>query len=139
LFYRNKIMSQQSVMSWTDFQKTLDIYKKNYIRYSVSGNDANKQAYESAQQALDETLTNLRAQVDTNQDMMTSFKDDYTSELDRLHQESQLIQKKGPEIQDEYIRIKKIKENEHKDSLIPYMVKAVLIAGLIGVAMVAGR
>jgi len=126
-------------MSWTDFQKTLDIYKKNYIRYSVSGNDANKQAYESAQQALDETLTNLRAQVDTNQDMMTSFKDDYTSELDRLHQESQLIQKKGPEIQDEYIRIKKIKENEHKDSLIPYMVKAVLIAGLIGVAMVAGR
>jgi len=132
-------MSQQSVMSWTDFQKTLDIYKKNYIRYSVSGNDANKQAYESAQQALDETLTNLRAQVDTNQDMMTSFKDDYTSELDRLHQESQLIQKKGPEIQDEYIRIKKIKENEHKDSLIPYMVKAVLIAGLIGVAMVAGR
>ena len=126
-------------MSWTDFQKTLDIYKKNYIRYSVSGNDANKQAYESAQQALDETLTNLRAQVDTNQDMMTSFKDDYTSELDRLHQESQLIQKKGPEIQDEYIRIKKIKENEHKDSLIPYMVKAVLIAGLIGVAMVAGQ
>ena len=132
-------MSQQSVMSWTDFQKTLDIYKKNYIRYSVSGNDANKQAYESAQQALDETLTNLRAQVDTNQDMMTSFKDDYTSELDRLHQESQLIQKKGPEIQDEYIRIKKIKENEHKDSLTPYMVKAVLIAGLIGVAMVAGQ
>ena len=126
-------------MSWTDFQKTLDIYKKNYIRYSVSGNDANKQAYESAQQALDETLTNLRAQVDTNQDMMTSFKDDYTSELDRLHQESQLIQKKGPEIQDEYIRIKKIKENEHKDSLMPYMVKAVLIAGLIGVAMVAGQ
>ena len=132
-------MSQQSVMSWTDFQKTLDIYKKNYIRYSVSGNDANKQAYESAQQALDETLTNLRAQVDTNQDMMTSFKDDYTSELDRLHQESQLIQKKGPEIQDEYIRIKKIKDTEHKDSLTPYMVKAVLIAGLIGVAMVAGR
>ena len=132
-------MSQQSVMSWTDFQKTLDIYKKNYIRYAVSGNDANRQAYQSAQQALDETLTNLRAQVDTNQDMMTSFKDDYTSELDRLHQESQLIQKKGPEIQDEYIRIKKIKENEHKDSLIPYMVKAVLIAGLIGVAMVAGR
>jgi len=132
-------MSQQSVMSWTDFQKTLDIYKKNYIRYSVSGNDANKQAYESAQQALDETLTNLRAQVDTNQDMMTSFKDDYTSELDRLHQESQLIQKKGPEIQDEYIRIKKIKDTEHKDSLTPYMVKAVLIAGLIGVAMVAGQ
>jgi len=132
-------MSQQSVMSWTDFQKTLDIYKKNYIRYSVSGNDANRQAYQSAQQALDETLTNLRAQVDTNQDMMSSFKDEYTSELDRLHQESQLIQKKGPEIQDEYIRIKKIKENEHKDSLIPYMVKAVLIAGLIGVAMVAGR
>jgi len=126
-------------MSWTDFQKTLDIYKKNYIRYSVSGNDANKQAYQSAQQALDETLTNLRARVDTNQDMMSSFKDEYTSELDRLHQESQLIQKKGPEIQDEYIRIKKIKENEHKDSLMPYMVKAVLIAGLIGVAMVAGR
>ena len=132
-------MSQQSVMSWTDFQKTLDIYKKNYIRYSVSGNDANKQAYQSAQQALDETLTNLRARVDTNQDMMSSFKDEYTSELDRLHQGSQLIQKKGPEIQDEYIRIKKIKENEHKDSLMPYMVKAVLIAGLIGVAMVAGR
>jgi len=132
-------MSQQSVMSWTDFQKTLDIYKKNYIRYSVSGNDANRQAYQSAQQALDETLTNLRAQVDTNQDMMSSFKDEYTSELDRLHQESQLIQKKGPEIQDEYIRIKKIKENEHKDSLMPYMVKAVLIAGLIGVAMVAGQ
>ena len=132
-------MSQQSVMSWTDFQKTLDIYKKNYIRYSVSGNDANKQAYESAQQALDETLTNLRARVDTNQDMMSSFKDEYTSELDRLHQESQLIQKKGPEIQDEYIRIKKIKENEHKDSLMPYMVKALVIAGLIGVAMVAGQ
>ena len=126
-------------MSWTDFQKTLDIYKKNYIRYAVSGNDANRQAYQSAQQALDETLTNLRAQVDTNQDMMSSFKDEYTSELDRLHQESQLIQKKGPEIQDEYIRIKKIKENEHKDSLMPYMVKAVLIAGLIGVAMVAGQ
>jgi len=71
--------------------------------------------------------------------MMSSFKDEYTSELDRLHQESQLIQKKGPEIQDEYIRIKKIKENEHKDSLMPYMVKAVLIAGLIGVAMVAGQ
>jgi len=132
-------MSQQSVMSWTDFQKTLDIYKKNYIRYSVSGNDANKQAYQSAQQALDETLTNLRARVDTNQDMMSSFKDEYTSELDRLHQESQLIQKKGPEIQDEYIRIKKIKENEHKDSLMPYMVKALVIAGLIGVAMVAGQ
>ena len=132
-------MSQQSVMSWTDFQKTLDIYKKNYIRYAVSGNDANRQAYQSAQQALDETLTNLRAQVDTNQDMMSSFKDEYTSELDRLHQESQLIQKKGPEIQDEYLRIKKIKDTEHKDSLAPYMVKAVLIAGLIGVAMVAGR
>ena len=132
-------MSQQSVMSWTDFQKTLDIYKKNYIRYAVSGNDANRQAYQSAQQALDETLTNLRAQVDTNQDMMSSFKDEYTSELDRLHQESQLIQKKGPEIQDEYIRIKKIKENEHKDSLMPYMVKALVIAGLIGVAMVAGQ
>ena len=126
-------------MSWTDFQKTLDIYKKNYIRYSVSGNDANKQAYQSAQQALDETLTNLRARVDTNQDMMSSFKDEYTSELDRLHQESQMIQKKGPQIQDEYIRIKKIKENEHKDSLMPYMVKAVLIAGLIAVAMVAGQ
>jgi len=132
-------MSQQSVMSWTDFQKTLDIYKKNYIRYSVSGNDANKQAYQSAQQALDETLTNLRARVDTNQDMMSSFKDEYTSELDRLHQESQMIQKKGPQIQDEYIRIKKIKENEHKDSLMPYMVKALVIAGLIGVAMVAGQ
>lgn len=132
-------MSHQSVMSWTDFQKTLDLYKKNYVRYSVSGNEGNKQAYLSAQQALDETLTNLRAKVDTNQDMMTSFKDDYTTELDKLHQQSQLIQKKGPQIQDEYTRIKKIKESEHKDSLAPYMVKAVVIAGLIGVGMAVGK
>lgn len=128
-------MAEQPFMSWMDFQRSVDTFKTNFVKFRVSGNPANKQAYEVSQKAIDDTLKNLRTNISTNGDNMDMFKDTYSENLQRLHEQSQKIQKKGPEIQDKYFAEKKRAEKEDDVDFTPLIVKATMVAVLMGMAV----
>lgn len=127
-------MAEQPVMSWLDFQRTLDTFKTNFVKYRVSNNPANKTAYETAQRSIDASLTSLRTNVDANEGYMDSFKGEVWTNLENLHKKSQAIQQKGPEIQDIYLAEKKRSEKVETTSYTPLIIKAVMLAALMGVA-----
>lgn len=125
----------------TEYRQALELYQKNYLEYKVTGNSAYKVAYENAERWIQLYLKNLRDRVESDKEYVSTFLEDYARtnpELDSMRAKIQTIQKKGPELQDQYITIKKsVEETPEPDSTIFY-VKVVAIAGLLGIAAAVG-
>jgi hypothetical protein len=131
----NKIMAQQPYMSADDFLKTLDIFNTNYVKFKTFGDATYDQARGVAQTSIEKTLANMQANVDQNNQFIAAFNPPDQASLEKLHKESQMIQKKGPEIQDEYLSEKKRKEFPDQVDYKPYYIKVAIISALLAVAV----
>lgn len=123
----------------SEFEKTLDLYRKNLVEYKVSGNAAYKVASDTAKKWLDDSIKSMEENADKNKKEIQEFVENYDksdAELASLKKDMQEIRKKGPELQILY-------ETEHEAEVIPemdytfYYTKGAVLAGVIGLVAVA--
>lgn len=108
-------------------------YKKNLAEYRVTGNVANKTAYENALRGIQEQLASKQKTIQNDADYIKKFLDTYADtnpKLDKLHKQSQAIQKIGPQVQDQLIQSERLNELPPPDSTHLY-VKAGVAMGLV--------
>ena len=125
----------------TEYRQALELYQKNYLEYKVTGNSAYKVAYENAERWIQLYLKNLQNRVESDKEYVSNFLEDYSKtnpELETMRQKMQVIQKKGPELEDQYITIKKGVETPEEPDTTSFYVKVVAIAGLLGIAAAVG-
>jgi len=89
-----------------DFQALLDTYAASYYTYRRNGDVANKTVADMTESQIQESLDEMRAQIEENQGYIQSFLDEYQNanpDLDRLHQKSQKMQVEGPQMADKLV------------------------------------
>jgi hypothetical protein len=126
-----------------EFSNLLRIYKDNYSAYRVSGNVAHKTAYESA-------LASINTQLNTSQKILSddgayiqNFLEKYADEnprIDKLHKQSQAIQKIGPALQNEFEVSKRINAAPQVQPINEsYLyVKGAIVVGLLIIVGIVG-
>lgn len=125
----------------TEYRQALELYQKNYLEYKATGNSAYKVAYENAEKWIQLYLKNLHDKVDSDNEYVSNFLKEYARtnpELDNMRTKIQTIQKKGPELQDQYMTIKQSTEKAPEPDNTMFYVKVVAIAGLLGIATAVG-
>ncbi len=120
-------------MSAEDFVRGLDIFKTNYIKYKTIGGETYNSARGVAQTSIESTITNLRRNVDANNTYISTARVPDQSKLEKLHADSQFIQKRGPELQDVYIAGKERKQPRPTEYTTQF-VKGIMLAVLLGIA-----
>jgi hypothetical protein len=126
----------------SNFAYLLEAFRVNLAEWKVTGNDANRIAYENAQRGLQSILISQQNSVAANQAHIRTFMEDYqttNSDLVQLHEKSIEIRKEGPKIQDEYETTKRLNPAPAVNNTGLY-VKAGIVAGLTAlIAFVATR
>ena len=126
-----------------EFTRLLSIYNDNYVAFRVTGNIANKTAYEAALNGLNQQITNLQKRLGEEKQYIQGFLQTYSDdnpELVKLHEQSQQIQKVGPQIQSEYEVSKRLNTSpqvQPVDSTYLY-VKAGIVVGLLVIVGIVG-
>jgi hypothetical protein len=123
----------------TEFEKTLDLYRKNLVDYKVTGNTAFKVASDSAKKWLDEYLTTVEKNVEKNKKDIQEFVTNYAesdAELTSLKQDMKKIRKEGPELQILYETEHNSEKEEGMDFSVYYAKGAVLV-GVVALIAVA--
>jgi PDZ domain-containing secreted protein len=124
-----------------EFEKTLDLYRKNLVEYKVSGNAAYKVASDTAKKWLDDSLKTMETTADKNKKEIEDFVKNYDksdTELASLKKEMRSIRKEGPELQVLYeTEHKSQKEEEVEIDFTTYYTKGAVLMGVIGLAAVA--
>jgi hypothetical protein len=126
-----------------EFTRLLSIYNDNYVAFRVTGNIANKTAYEAALNGLNQQITNLQTRLGEEKQYIQGFLQTYSDdnpELVKLHEQSQQIQKVGPQIQSEYELSKRLNTSpqvQPVDSTYLY-VKAGIVVGLLVIVGIVG-
>ena len=90
----------------SEYQSMLDAYSVNYRTYVKTNDAASKTAADQLTSHIEETLDDMREQIDQNQFYIQSFLDEYQDinpELDKLHKKAQSLKDKGPKIADELV------------------------------------
>jgi hypothetical protein len=125
-----------------EFTRLLSVYKDNYVAYRVTGNIANKAAYEAALNELNRQMTGLQQTLGKDKEYIQGFLRNYSndnSELVKLHEQSQEIQKVGPKIQSEYEvskRLNKSPQVQPIDDTYLYVKAGIVVALLVVVGIV---
>ena len=125
-----------------EFTRLLNIYKDNYVAFRVTGNIANKTAYEAALNELNKQITNLQQTVGKDKQYIQGFLQTYSDdnpELVKLHEQSQQIQKVGPQIQSEYELSKRLNTSpqvQPVDQTNLYVKGGIIVALLVVVGLV---
>lgn len=126
----------------SNFNYLLEAMKVNLAEWKVTGNDANRVAYENAQRGLQSILIGQQNNVAANQAYIRSFMEEYqttNSDLVKLHETSVKIRTEGPKIQDEYETTRRLNPTPAVNNTGLY-VKAGIVAGLTAlIAVVATR
>lgn len=126
-----------------EFTRLLSIYNDNYVAFRVTGNIANKTAYEAALNGLNQQITNLQNRLGEEKQYIQGFLQTYSDdnpELVKLHEQSQQIQKVGPQIQSEYELSKRLNTSpqvQPVDQTYLY-VKAGIVVGLLVIVGIVG-
>jgi hypothetical protein len=122
------------------FAQVLEAYRTNYLEYKVTGNAANKTAYENAQIWLTQYLGSLNKQVQDSASYINGFVSDYARanpEIQKYTKDLANVRKEGPKLQDKYETSRLLdQEKEITPDWTAYYVKAVITAGLVGVVAV---
>jgi len=125
-----------------EFTRLLSVYNDNYVAYRVTGNIANKTAYEAALNALNQQIANLQKTVGEDKQYIQGFLQTYNDdnpELTKLHEQSQKIQKVGPQIQGEYELSKRLNTSpqvQPVDQTHLYVKGGIIVALLVVVGLV---
>jgi hypothetical protein len=126
----------------TQLQTALEAYKTNYAAFKVSGNLANKTAYENALASANQIVNQSMTVNQTNDQFIQKFINDHAKdnpEIVNLQQQSRKIQQEGPKLQGELVRSKQIHQRESievNDSAL--YVKAGIVVGLLLVVGIVG-
>jgi hypothetical protein len=125
-----------------EFTRLLSVYNDNYVAYRVTGNIANKTAYEAALNALNQQIANLQKTLGEEkqyiQGFLQNYKDD-NPELVKLHEQSKEIQRVGPQIQGEYELSKRLNTSpqvQPVDQTSLYVKGGIIVALLVVVGLV---
>jgi hypothetical protein len=126
-----------------EFTRLLSIYNDNYVAFRVTGNIANKTAYEAALNGLNQQITKLKQIVGEDKQYIQHFLQNYSDdnpELVKLHEQSQEIQKVGPKMQGEYELSKRLTTSPQVqpiDETYLYVKGGIVVALLVVVGIVA--
>ncbi len=126
-------------MSESEFQETLDRYKKNLTQYKATGNVGSKIASETDKKWLDAYIANLKSTIEKNETEMNDFVKSYANsdeELAELKKEMATIRKEGPELQVLYETEREAQKKEPIDYTV-YYTKGAVLAGVTGLILVA--
>jgi chromosome segregation ATPase len=125
----------------TEFNRTLDLYKKNLVEYKVSGNAAFKVAADNAKKWLDDSLKSMEEQAEKNKKEIEDFVKNYDksdAELASLKKDMRAIREKGPELQAIYeTEHESRKEEEAIVDYSQYYIKGAVLMGVGVLAVVA--
>lgn len=125
----------------SEFETTLDLYRRNIVDYKVSGNAAFKVAADVAKKWLDDHLALLNTQADAKATEIQQFVENYDKsdvELASLKNDMRMVRQKGPELQTLYETEHNSEVREEIDYTQYYAKGAVLfgVGALIAVASV---
>jgi hypothetical protein len=121
-------------------RKAIQIYRDNYVAYSVTGKEEHKAAYQAAQARIERFIQDAETKIDKDAKYVDRFVKQYADanrDLTRYKNIAEDIKRQGPEVEGQYMVEKKLNEPEELD-MRPLYVKlgvAVLIAGVGVVAL----
>ena len=123
----------------SEFEKTLELYKKNLVEYKVSGNAAYKVASDTAKKWLDDHLKFMEDRAEKNKKEIEDFVKNYDksdAELASLKKDMREIREQGPELQIMY------ETEKEADAVIEmdyttYYAKGAVFLGVMGLVAVA--
>jgi hypothetical protein len=125
-----------------EFTRLLSVYNDNYVAYRVTGNIANKTAYERALNEINRQIGTLQQTVGEDKQYIQGFLQNYSDdnpELVKLHEQSQEIQRVGPKIQGEYELSKRLTTSpqvQPVDQTYLYVKGGIVVALLVVVGLV---
>ena len=123
-------------------QTALEAYKTNYAAFKVSGNLANKTAYQNALSSVNQIINQSMTVNQKNDQFIQKFINDHEKdnpEIVKLQKQSRRIQEEGPKLQGELVRSKQIHQRgaiEVND--IALYIKAGIVVGLLVVVGIVG-
>lgn len=125
----------------SEFEKTLELYKKNLVEYKVSGNAAYKVASDTAKKWLDDYLKFMEDSAEKNKKDIQEFVENYDksdAELASLKKDMREIREQGPELQIMYETEKEAEAEVGMEvDYTTYYAKGAVLLGVIGLAAVA--
>jgi uncharacterized coiled-coil protein SlyX len=125
-----------------EYQNALELYRKNYLDYKLTGNAAYKTAYTNAQEWIELYLRNLEQTVTKGASSIDKFVKDYAQtnpELTSMRDQLRVIQQEGPQLQDAYETGQRANEAPPPPSNTHHYVKGAIVAGLVVLALVLRR
>jgi hypothetical protein len=126
----------------SDLQNALGAYKTNYAAFKVTGNQANKTAYEGAQRVINTILDDAAKVTTANDEYLRTFVSKYQTagkDIETLHKTSQDIQKEGPEIQNKLAQSNQL--HQHQVATVTdtgLYVKAGIVVALVVIVGIVG-
>ena len=146
LFYRTRERLDESTVTTgtatetkipDQLSRVIDMYKTNYIEYRTTGNEANKDIYETAKLYIEDYLKTLQDRVSKDATYVNEFLDKYGStnaDLESLQSMMKTIREKGPKMEDQYLTLKNTDDApiDYKQ----YYVKGVILVGIVGMLVV---
>ena len=121
------------------FYNAVNLYKKNYLDYKLTGRAEFKTAYENAQAWITTYLSQLDKRITEDKEFVSKFVTEYQNtnpELSALQQQMQTIRTEGPKLQDRYQTEQKMREAAPED-YTSYYVKGGVILAAIGIGVIA--
>jgi len=126
----------------TQLRTALEAYKTNYAAFKVSGDAANKTAYENALASANQIINQSMNVNEKNDQFIQSFINNYQKdnpEIVKLQQQSKKIQEEGPKLQGELVRSKQIHQRQAIEvNETALYVKAGIVVGLLAVVGIVG-
>lgn len=125
----------------SEFEKTLELYKKNLVEYKVSGNAAYKVASDTAKKWLDDYLKSMEDKAEKNKKEIQDFVKNYDksdAELASLKKDMREIREQGPALQILYETEKEAEAEVGMEvDYTTYYAKGAVLLGVMGLVAVA--
>ena len=136
---RQPISRPQDQVSSNEFERILSRYRQAMIEYKTTGNSTFKMQTETDKKWLDDYISWLQKQADSQTQNIQTFIAEYQSsnpDLVKLQGQIRKVREEGPKLQDQLETNREAVREEPID-LTQYYIKGGLIAGVLGLIAVA--
>lgn len=119
-----------------DYQKALELYRKNYLEYKTTGESTYKIAYQNAETWIKLYLEKLQKRVDDDSTYVDKFLEDYersNPEMMEMQKKMKIIQDKAPKLQQQYETEKLATQPPPPPDMTSFYIRGGVIAGVLGV------
>lgn len=110
------------------FNTLIRSLRDNYIQYKVTGSDAHKRSYESAQQGIEKILSNLEASVKSGESQISDFYSQHNSE--DIRDQTQTLHSTLLKEDDELTAAKLRQVSPEQPAMLPQYIAVAVLAGL---------